>query len=187
MHTFNTQQPLRNELVTALPLKESDFDRLYAVACDPLIWEQHPNKDRYRADVFQTFFEGAIASGGAYLVLDNLSNTVIGSSRFYEADEATGTIAIGYTFLARSHWGKGYNPALKKLMLAHAFQAFQAVIFHIGAFNIRSQKAMEKLGGIKTGELKMPYYGEPERLNFIYTIRKEDLPGQSPETVLTAL
>lgn len=113
-------------------------------------------------------------SQGAFLVYDHKTDTPIGSSRYYEADEEKKTIAIGYTFIARDHWGGTYNPALKSLMMEYVFQRFDAVIFHIGAQNIRSQKAMEKIGGKKIAELEMEYYGEPHKLNFVYEIRKAD-------------
>lgn len=174
MSSFNLQPTLENEFIKIVPLKEEDFEMLYAIASDPLIWEQHPNKDRYKREVFETFFKGAMESQGAFLVFDKQTGKLIGSSRYYEADEEKKTIAIGYTFIARDHWGGTYNPALKNLMMEHAFQHFDAVIYHIGALNIRSQKAMEKLGGKKTGELEMEYYGEPNKLNFVYEIRKED-------------
>ncbi len=174
MSPFNLQPTLENEFIRIVPLKAEDFERLYAIASDPLIWEQHPNKDRYMRGIFETFFKGAMESGGAFLVYDSKTGEAIGSSRYYEADEEKKTIAIGYTFLARDHWGGTYNPALKSLMLEHAFGHFDAVIFHIGALNIRSQKAMEKLGGKKTGELEMEYYGEPNKLNVVYEIRKTD-------------
>lgn len=172
MSSLNLQATLENKFVKILPLKEEDFEILYSIASDPLIWEQHPNKDRYKREVFQTFFKGAIESKGAFLVFDNTTGRPIGSSRYYEADEEKKSIAIGYTFLARDHWGGIYNPALKQLMIEHAFTTFNTVIFHIGANNIRSQRAMEKLGGIKTGELEMEYYGEPNKLNFVYEITK---------------
>jgi RimJ/RimL family protein N-acetyltransferase len=106
------------------------------------------------------------------LALDAKTRLVIGSSRYYELDEARSSVAIGYTFLARSHWGGKYNPALKSLMLNHAFQFVNSVIFHVGAENIRSQKAMEKLGAVKINEIVMAYYGEPDRRNFVYQIEK---------------
>lgn len=171
---FDLQPTLSNELIKIQPLKQTDFETLYKIASDPLVWEQHPNKDRYKREVFETFFKGAMESGGAFLVFDNKINTPIGSSRYYGFDKKTKTVAIGYTFIARNYWGKDYNKALKHLMLTHAFKFADAVIFHIGANNIRSQKAVGNIGGIKTGEIEMEYYGEPNRLNFTYQINKID-------------
>ena len=153
-----------------IPLKISDFETLYSIASDPLIWEQHPNKNRYEREVFANFFEGAILSKGAYIAYKKADNTPIGSSRFYDHDAKAKTISIGYTFLARDCWGKGYNFAMKSLMLNYAFTFVESVHFHIGAQNIRSQKAIEKLGAIKLSEQALAYFGEPVRLNFIYAI-----------------
>lgn len=170
MH-FDLQPALENDLIKIQPLAPTDFEALYAIAGDPLLWEQHPNKDRYKREVFQNFFKGAIESGGAFLVMDKKTGEVIGSSRYYDAQEPN-TIDIGYTFIARSHWGKGYNKALKALMIDHAFKFVDKVIFHVGAGNIRSQKAVGNIGGKKIGEVEMEYYGEPNRLNFVYQINK---------------
>jgi len=169
---FELQPTLENEVVKIQPLKQSDFDLLYKIAADPLIWEQHPNKDRYKREVFQTFFKGAIESKGAFLVLNKQTGKPIGSSRFYGFDESAKSVAIGYTFLAKDHWGTTYNRALKTLMLNHAFRFVDIVVFHIGAVNVRSQKAIEKLGAEKVGEAEMEYYGEGKKLNFIYQVYK---------------
>jgi RimJ/RimL family protein N-acetyltransferase len=171
---MNLQLPLKNELVTLEPLKELDFEKLYAVANDPLVWEQHPNKDRYKREVFEVFFKGAMESKGAYLIYDAKTNSPIGSSRYYDLDREKRLVTIGYTFFARSHWGSTYNHAAKKLMLGHAFQSVDSVHFHIGAVNVRSQKAIEKLGAKKIGEIEMEYYGETSKLNFIYEIQKQN-------------
>ncbi|MDP2388464.1 MAG: GNAT family N-acetyltransferase [Bacteroidota bacterium] len=170
---FKLQPTLENQFVSIRPLKPEDFEILYAVANDRLLWEQHPNKDRYKREVFENFFKGAIESEGAFLVFDKASGKVIGSSRFYDWDKEKNTVAIGYTFIARDHWGSTYNHALKSLMLGHAFQFVDHVVFHIGAVNVRSQKAIEKLGAVKVAEIEMEYYGEPEKLNFIYQIDRE--------------
>lgn len=172
MH-FDLQPTLENESIRIQPLKSSDFETLFSIASDPFIWEQHPNKDRYKKEVFENFFKGAMESGGAFLVFNAQTGEAIGSSRYYELNEQESSIAIGYTFLAKSHWGGIYNPSLKSLMLNHAFQFVNHVILYIGANNIRSQKATEKLGAKKMAEIEMAYYGEPNRLNFLYQIDKD--------------
>lgn len=171
---FELQPKLENEFVKILPLKQEDFETLYSVASDPMIWEQHPNRDRYKREVFETFFKGAIESGGAFLVFNAKTDLPIGSSRFYDFNKEESSVAIGYTFLKKDHWGTTYNSALKSMMLDHAFKFVNSVHFHIGANNIRSQKAIEKLGAKKIGEVEMEYYGEEQKLNFIYRIDKAD-------------
>jgi len=148
---FDLQPILNGELLHLRPLRPEDFHDLYAVASDPLIWEQHPSNDRYKRDVFEGFFREALESGGALIAIDSKSGRVIGSSRFYGYDEEKSEIEIGWTFLARSHWGGISNREMKQLMLRHAFQFVDNVIFRIGPQNLRSQRAMEKIGGVRVG------------------------------------
>ncbi len=169
---FDLQPRLSNALISIVPLQEDDFENLYAVAADPLIWEQHPNKNRYQKEVFEVFFKGAMESKGAFIVYDKETGSVVGSSRYYELDAENNSVAIGYTFIGRNFWGNGYNAALKKLMLDYALQFVDKVILHIGATNFRSQKATEKLGAIKINEIEIAYYGEPIKWNFVYQIDK---------------
>ena len=140
------QPTLRGARVRLEPLRASDFDALYAVASDPLIWEQHPEHTRWQRDVFSAFFGSAMTSGSALLIRDAVTSEVIGSSRFYEWDAARGEVAIGYTFLSRSHWGGGVNGELKQLMLQHALRVAHRVWFHVGTANHRSRRALVKIG-----------------------------------------
>ena len=117
----------------------------------PLIWEQHPAKDRHEDTVFQEFFRAALASGGALLALDAKTHRVIGSSRFHGYSEERDEVEIGWTFLARSHWGGRYNGELKQLMLEHAFRCVTSVVFIIGPRNLRSQRSVEKIGAVRAG------------------------------------
>jgi RimJ/RimL family protein N-acetyltransferase len=171
---INLQPVLENELILLQPLKQNDFERLFAVASDPLIWEQHPNKDRYKREVFQTYFEGAMESKGALLGIDKATGEVAGSSRFYEYNEEDSSLLIGYTFIARKYWGKAYNPAMKTLMIDHAFQYVDKILFHIGANNTRSQIAIGRIGAVKQREISVAYHGEPEKLNFEYVLDKKN-------------
>jgi RimJ/RimL family protein N-acetyltransferase len=163
---------LKNDIVWLEPLKQEHFEELYLVASDPLIWEQHPNPDRYKLDAFTNYFKGAMESGGAFIIRDTLSGKALGSSRYCAYDAANKEIQIGYTFFSRVCWGKSINKAVKKLMLTHAFNDVDKVAFYVGANNIRSQKAMEAIGGIKVREEVVAYFGEPDRLNFRYEINK---------------
>jgi len=146
---FDLQPHLTGDLLELRPLRAEDFPDLYAVAADPLIWEQHPNSDRYKPDVFAAFFRDALASGGALLATDRADGRVIGSSRFHGYDAAKSEIEIGWTFLARSHWGGVYNGEMKRLMLAHAFRFVERVIFTVATNNMRSRRAVERIGGVE--------------------------------------
>jgi RimJ/RimL family protein N-acetyltransferase len=172
--TIDLQPILSGSSVTLLPLREEDFESLYAVASDPLVWEQHPNKDRWKVDVFRKFFDGAMASGGAFKVVKNDTGRVLGSTRYYDHNEAERSILIGYTFYGRSSWGKGINPMVKKMMLDHIFKYVDTVMFHVGAVNLRSQIAIERLGAVKTGEEMVAYVSEDPKLNYVYVITKNE-------------
>jgi N-acetyltransferase len=148
---FDLQPTLPGEYVTLRPLHPEDLDELYVVASDPLIWEQHPANDRYKQDVFSTFFRKALESGGALIALDPRNGRIIGSSRFYGYNQERSEIEIGWTFLARSYWGGRYNKEMKELMLQHAFKFVTSVIFVIGVQNFRSQRAIEKIGAVRVG------------------------------------
>lgn len=164
---FDAQPTLEGELLRLRPLREDDFDALYAVASDPLIWEQHPNSDRHEVDVFREFFRDAMASGGALLVSDAATGEVIGSSRFHGFRESEREVEIGWTFLARSCWGGRYNAELKRLMLAHAFRQVDSVVLVIGATNSRSRRAAEKIGATFEGWLR----GDGASGKVIYRVR----------------
>ena len=116
-----------------------------------MIWEQHPTKDRYREENFRKFFDEALASGGALIAIDNKDGRTVGSSRFHGYDREKSEIEIGWTFLARSHWGGLYNGEMKHLMLEHAFRFVKNVVFLVGPLNLRSQKAVEKIGAVRAG------------------------------------
>lgn len=149
--SFEFQPTLRGKLVELRPLRPDDYRELYAVASDPLIWEQHPASDRYKDEVFHEFFRKALESGGAFVAIDRRDGKVIGSSRFHSYDPANSEIEIGWTFLARSHWGGVYNGEMKDLMLRHAFRFVDRVVFLVGPQNLRSRKAVEKIGGVYVG------------------------------------
>ena len=173
--SFDLQPYLKGELIELRPLKPEDWDDLFAVASDPLIWEQHPESGRYKEDVFKVFFREALESGGAFVVIDKKIDQIIGSTRFYGYDAEKSEIEIGWTFLARKYWGGRYNREMKQLMLAHALNHVETVVFFVGENNVRSQKAMERIGAIREGLVKRAYGNHPPALNVKYVIRKRQI------------
>lgn len=146
--TILDRQPiLTGDLLELRPLRQEDWPALFGVASDPLIWEQHPEPDRYQEDTFRKFFAGALESGGALAAIDRATGEIIGSSRYHAFDASQRVVEIGWTFLARRYWGGRYNGEMKRLMLEHAFEAVDQVLFVIGPQNRRSRRAVEKLGG----------------------------------------
>jgi N-acetyltransferase len=151
---FDLQPTLTGELIELRPLRPDDFEALAAAASDPLIWQHHPERDRYKREVFQKFFDGAIKSGGALAVIDRESGRIIGSSRYCNLNPARREAEIGWTFLERPFWGGSYNGEVKSLMLDHAFQFVDRVLFVVGKDNVRSQHALKKIGAKVIGEKK---------------------------------
>lgn len=148
MTTFDLQPTLEGEYVIIRPVVEADRAGMFEAAADPKVWEQHPVRDRYKQDVFNRFFDDALASGSAFTFLDRATGRIIGSSRYFGLDTALSEIEIGWTFLARDCWGGTYNRDIKRLMLDHAFRYVETVVFWVGEHNMRSRRAMEKIGGV---------------------------------------
>lgn len=169
---FNLQPRLRGELIELRPLAPDDWSQLFAVASDSLIWEQHPESDRCKEEVFRVFFEEALESGGAFVVIDKKTQRIIGSTRFYGYDPKKSEIEIGWTFLARKYWGGRYNREMKELLLDHAFKFVESVVFFVGEHNVRSQMAMEKIGAIKVGTATRAYGNHPPATNVKYVMSK---------------
>ena len=167
---INLQPNLETDSIILSPLIEDDFEELYKTASDPAIWEQHPNKDRWKRTDFRNFFEGALKSGGAFKIIDRATSEIIGSTRFYDYDEQQKSILIGYTFFKVSHWGRGFNREVKELMLQYIFQFVSQVDFHIGADNTRSLISIGRIGAKKIGEKEVTYFGEDSKMNAVFRI-----------------
>ena len=172
MAPFDRQPHLTGELLELRPLRPEDWEELFAVASDPLIWELHPARDRYKEDVFRAFFQDALASGGALVAINRATGRIIGSSRYFWHEE-TRELEIGWTFLSRACWGGAYNAEMKRLMLDYALQFVDHAIFVVGIPNWRSRKAMEKIGGLLTERrITRPMLGVPTE-HLVYEIRRK--------------
>lgn len=161
MTPLDRQPNLVGELLELRPLRADDFDALWAIASDPLLWEQHPAKERAERSGFEQWFEEAMASGGALVAVERSDGRVIGTSRFDHHDAAQSQVEIGWTFLDRSLWGGPYNGEMKRLMIEHAFALVDVVVFRVHSGNVRSQRAVEKLGARRVGsEVSANGHGE---------------------------
>jgi RimJ/RimL family protein N-acetyltransferase len=172
---MDRQPLLEGERLLLRPLHPEDWDDLFAAARDPLIWDQHPDPDRWREPIFKEFFADALQAGGALVIVEKASGALIGSSQFANFREGDGgTVEIGRTFLVRSHWALRLNPELKRLMIGHALRAVATVYFRVGAENFRSRRAMEKIGARLTDLREdVVVHGRPVP-HVIYEITRED-------------
>jgi N-acetyltransferase len=146
---FDLQPTLKGDLLSLRPMRTEDFDAVFAAASDPLIWELHPERDRYTEPRFRTYFQGGLDSGGALVAIDNATGRIIGSSRYCGYAPDRSEVEVGWTFLERAYWGGRYNGEMKRLMLEHAFRFVDHVVFLIGEDNARSRRAVEKIGGVR--------------------------------------
>jgi RimJ/RimL family protein N-acetyltransferase len=140
------------------PLAPEDRQE-FSVARDLLIWAQHPTEDRWTRQGFDAFFDQSIASGGALVIHERAGSglgRIVGSSRYNGYDPTTSTVEIGWTFLARDHWGKQTNSEVKRLMLAHAHGFARRLVLIVDDKNTRSQRAVEKIGGQAVGTREEP-------------------------------
>ncbi len=165
---FPIPQYLENDKVLMRLFTADDFEPLHQVASDPQIWEQHKQQDRYKKEVFRSYFDPGLADGMAFVIIDKTTNQIIGSSRFERIKGVENAIEIGWTFLARTYWGGEYNRSFKTLMLDHAFQHFDAVAFYVAGNNQRSKKAVAKLGGEQIFDPHDPLYNtKPNYSSFV--------------------
>jgi RimJ/RimL family protein N-acetyltransferase len=171
---MNRQPVLDGGRLLLRPLAAQDWTQLYAVASDPLLWAQHPLSDRWQEPVFRAFFDDALAQGGALVAVAKASGQIIGSSQYRGFNPADGgSVEIGWTFLARERWGGGWNGEMKHLMLAHAFGFVRRVEFRVGADNIRSRTACERIGARLTPRTEEAMIGTRRIVHVVYEITRE--------------
>ena len=171
---MNRQPVLDGGRLLLRPLAAEDWTQLYAVASDPLLWAQHPLSDRWQEPVFRAFFDDALAHGGALVAVETASGQIIGSSQYRGFNPAEGgSVEIGWTFLARSHWGGGWNAEMKRLMLTHAFAQVRRVEFRIGEDNIRSRMACERIGAQLTPCTEEAMIGARRIVHVVYELTRE--------------
>jgi RimJ/RimL family protein N-acetyltransferase len=176
----NLQPTLIGPRIVIRPVTEADWSQMYAAGSDPEVWAVHPASDRYKEPEFRQFFDGALASGSGFSFVDRATGKVIGSSRYHGYDAEKREIEIGWTFLAKAYWGGSYNGEIKRLMLDHAFTFADTVIFFVGETNWISQRAMEKIGGVRRAALVPREIGGKAHGNVVFEICKSDWQSAAP-------
>ena len=173
---FDLQPTLEGDRVIVRPVAAADWDAMFAAAADPGIWELHPDSDRYTEPVFRRFFDGAVECGSGFAIVDRRNGKIIGSTRYHGHDPVAREIEIGWTFLARDYWGGSYNAEIKRLLLDHAFTFVDTVVFWVDESNLRSRRAMEKVGGVLRDGIRFRE-GAGDRPYVVYEMRKSNHGG----------
>jgi RimJ/RimL family protein N-acetyltransferase len=174
MQYFDPQTILKNEFIELRPLAANDFDALFAIASDPLLWEQHPAKERSTREGFEKFFYEAMQTQRAFAIINQSNQQLIGTTRFNYSIDLNNAVEIGWTFLSRAYWGGKYNQLVKGLMLEYAFGYFEHVLFYIDKNNFRSQKAVEKLGGKRVTQINDTPITKRTNNTLVYALDKDD-------------
>jgi RimJ/RimL family protein N-acetyltransferase len=147
---FDSQPVLAGEGLLLRPLRAADIDPLFEIARDRALWAQHPVPERSEEAVFRDWMAAKLAAGGT-LVAASEGQGLVGSSTYSNLrEEDGGAIEIGSTFIARRLWGSPINQTMKRLMLTHALRHVARVEFLVGEGNLRSRRAVEKIGGVLT-------------------------------------
>lgn len=173
MTAFDNEPTLSSERLLLRPLEETDRDALFMAANDPELWAQHPASDRHERHVFDPYFDYLLNAGGTLAAVSREADQVIGCSRFYPVPDHPEEFGIGYTFLARSHWGGSWNKEMKTLMVAHVLKSFDRVWFHIAPNNLRSQIATTRLGAKFAYDAELTI-GQRAALTKCYTLTRAD-------------
>jgi N-acetyltransferase len=177
---FDFQPQLTGDLLIMRPATAGDHDALFAIGSDPLVWELHPEEDRYQESVFRSYFEDGLASGGALVAICRATGEVAGWSRYSTEYVQPGEVEIGWTFLGRAYWGGAYNRDMKNVMLQHAFRFADRVIFRVGEKNLRSRRAVEKLGATLTDRTQTTTARGSTFVSLFYALSRNE---RSPRTV----
>ncbi len=172
MMSFSEPIILESENYLLRRLQSEDFTELFKAASNPEIWLQHPEPDRYLLSGFERYFSKIISLQYPFVIIDKKTQQIIGSSSYYDYISEKNDIVIGYTFLKKEYWGGLANSEVKKLMLDFAFKFVHAVYLHVGSKNIRSQKAVLKIGGKLVAEFEKVISGTEKKSMFLYVLSR---------------
>ena len=168
-------------------LQPNNKETLRDLAKDERIWEGNRGfiLNETFDDQFDNYFATALdnnAMGGqqAFVMHKVSDDSIIGMTRFLNIDKKEKRLEIGYTWYIPAVWGKVYNKECKLLLLQYTFEElyFNRAQFNVAGQNIRSQKAVEKIGGEKEGVLRKHGYRNDGSLRdtVIFSIINDEWP-----------
>lgn len=154
---------LRGQFIYLELLQPEDVPQLKTLAFDARLWEY--TKTLLINETFDAQFDKYIATAFdprntgmqiSFVMRDAVTNNLIGMTRYYKIEPSQKRLSVGYTWYTPAYWGKVHNKECKLLLLQYAFDElhFQRVEFEVAHQNIRSQKAVEKIGGVREAVLR---------------------------------
>lgn len=156
-----TPAPMAGTHVRLEPLDLAHTDELYAATDDAEVWRHlgHPrpgHRDELAAIIAKALRAHHDGQRVPWVQRCARTGEIIGSTSYYDVDEARRSVGIGHTFLSRARWRTGVNTEAKLLLLTRAFDELGAerVVWHTDIRNVRSQRAIERLGAQREGVLR---------------------------------
>lgn len=143
------------------PLSAAHVDGLLAAGEDPEIWRYLPIGGfarRADAEAFVAVAERGRSSGTElpFAIVRREDGRIVGSTRYLDVRPRDRALEIGWTWLSREVWRTPVNTECKLLLLRHAFEDLGAhrVQLKTDLRNLRSQRAIERIGGVREGVLR---------------------------------
>ena len=173
---------LENDIVRLSLLSLENYDLLLPIAAEDKLIQYSPS-DIGSPEALKNYVKKAIGlmnqnNALPFIVYDKRTSQYAGSTRYMNIDHKNKVLEIGSTWIGRAFQGSGLNTQMKQLMINHAFgpMKFEKVEFRIDERNMRSRKAVEKLGAVLEGILRSNVFllDGFKRNTCIYGILKEE-------------
>lgn len=163
---FDTPILVEDERVRIEPLEEKHFELLLPTAMETMIWEFTMAKINSAED-FRKYIDTALEErkqhrSYPFAIFDKVQNEYLGCTRFGNVDLRNRKVEIGWTWLHPRLHGTGFNKHCKFLLLRFCFEQLQLIRVELktSSLNIRSQKAMLKIGAVKEGTLRKNFIND---------------------------
>jgi RimJ/RimL family protein N-acetyltransferase len=183
---FIKPQILTGLKASLIPLEAKFIDELYHYGKDESLWTHYTFREMKTYERFKDFIMSSVNAMGrgenefTFCIIDNESNKAVGTTSFLDIQPASKSLEIGRTWIAKYLQGTGFNAECKYLLLTHCFETLGLirVFFKTDSNNLRSQKAMEKIGAKHEGILRNHMIREDGsfRHSAYYSIIKEEWP-----------
>lgn len=157
---FDQELILEDERVRLEPLQEHHYEHLLPIALNRDLWLHTSAKVNAPAD-FRRYFDTALLERTTkrsypFAYFNKQTGAYAGSTRFGNIDLNHKRVEIGWTWLDPSLHGTGFNKHGKLLLLNYGFETLglNRIELKTSLLNLRSQKAMRKIGAVEEGVLR---------------------------------
>ncbi|WP_233552941.1 GNAT family N-acetyltransferase [Jiangella rhizosphaerae] len=187
MTTAITTVPLANDWIELEPLTPGHLDELTAAVSEPdelfrWVATWRPDSDGSLAGPLERTL-AAVASGDVvpWAIRRRADGRVVGSTSYLDVDAANRRVEVGSTWIGPAWWRTEVNTATKLLVIGHAFETLglERVALKTDHLNVRSQRAIERLGAVREGVLRH-HMRRPDgtwRDTVYYSILSAEWPG----------